>query len=429
MKIAVQGLWHLGVVTAAGLTSLDFSVVALDYDQKIVADLQRGELPVKEPGLDVLLKKALGLGKIKFTSDPNALEECDILWLTYDTPVDEQDIADVRFVFSEFEKSIVFLKSDAYVLISAQLPAGSARLLKKMANSLRPSNDFKFAVQPENLRLGKSLKSFIDAERIIVGTESSGPEVVLEKLYSKFNIPIIWMSLESAEMVKHAINAFLATSITFIGEISDICERVSANVRDVELGLRSDSRIGSKAYISPGLGFAGGTLARDIKFLESWQKDSKGILSAVIESNRVHNEWIQRKFESFFNERININVLFMGLTYTEDTNTLRRSTMLDFASELVERGQNVSFYEDQEIVLPQNLANRLNPVDAISEFAPGADALILSKRMRWVDDEKIVRKIIESKAVIFDPSGLLVKHFRDLPSSYRYFTVGQVNAN
>jgi UDPglucose 6-dehydrogenase len=302
MKIAVQGLWHLGVVTSAGLTSLDFNVVALDYDEKIVADLQRGKLPVNEPGVNALLEKALGSGKLKFTSDANALEECDIFWLAYDTPVDDQDIADVKFVFSEFEKSIVFLKSDAYVLISAQLPVGSARQLKKIANSLRPSNDFKFAVQPENLRLGKSLNSFLEAERIIVGTESSGPEAVLEKLYSKFNIPIIWMSLESAEMTKHAINAFLATSITFMGEISDICEIVSANARDVELGMRSDSRIGNKAYISPGLGFAGGTLARDIKFLESWQQDSKGILSAVIESNRVHNEWVQRNFDSFFKE-------------------------------------------------------------------------------------------------------------------------------
>jgi UDPglucose 6-dehydrogenase len=428
MKIAVQGLWHLGVVTSAGLTSLDFNVVALDYDQKIVADLERGKLPVNEPGVYELLEKALGSGKIKITSDANALEECDIFWLAYDTPVDEQDIADVKFVFSEFEKSIAFLKSDAYVLISAQLPVGSARHLKEMSKSLRPSNNFRFAVQPENLRLGKSLKSLLEPERIIVGTESSGPEAVLEKLFSKFNTPIIWMSLESAEMTKHAINAFLATSITFMGEISDICELVSANARDVELGLRSDSRIGNKAYISPGLGFAGGTLARDIKFLEPWQKDSKGILSAVIESNRFHNEWIQRSFDSFFNERSDLKVLFMGLTYAEDTNTLRRSTMLDFASKLLDRDHNVSFYEDQEIVLPQDLVNRLKSTDAIAEHALGMDAIILSKKMPWVDDDNFVRKIVRSKAVIFDPSGLLVKHFQEPPSSYRYFTVGQVNA-
>jgi UDPglucose 6-dehydrogenase len=429
MKIAVQGLWHLGVVTSAGLTSLGFNVVALDYNQKIVADLKRGKLPVNEPGVNELLEIATTSGKIEFTSEAYVLEECEVFWLAYDTPVDEEDIADVKFVFSEFEKSIAFLKSDAYVLISAQLPVGSARHLKDVADSVRPSNNFRFAVQPENLRLGKSLKRFLEAERIVVGTESSGPEGVLEKLYSKFNVPLIWMSLESAEMTKHAINAFLATSITFIGEISDICERVSASVRDVELGLRSDSRIGSEAYISPGLGFAGGTLARDIKFLESWQMDSRGILSAVIESNRFHNEWIQRNFNSVFKDRINLNVLFMGLTYTEDTSTLRRSAMLDFASSLLARGQNVTFYEDQEIDLPKDLINRLKPINAISEFALKVDAIIISKKMRWMDDEIFVYKIVRSKAVIFDPAGLLFKHFRDIPLNYNYHTVGQVNAS
>lgn len=428
MKIGVQGLWHLGVVTSAGLTSLGFDVVALDYDQMIITDFGQGKLPVNEPGVSELLDTAKSSGKIRFTCNPKDLEECEVFWLAYDTPVDEQDIADVEFVFSEFEKSIAHLALNAYVLVSSQLPVGSARRLKEMAHLLRPSNNFRFAVQPENLRLGKSLKSFLEAERIIVGTESSEPEEVLQKLYSKFSVPIIWMSLESAEMTKHAINAFLATSITFMGEISDICELVSANARDVELGLRSDSRIGNKAYVSPGLGFAGGTLARDIKFLESWQKDPKRMLSAVIESNRIHNEWIQRNFKSFFKDRSNLTVLFMGLTYTEDTSTLRRSAMLDYASKLLSSGQNVAFFEDQQIDLPPDLINRLNAAETTSENIFDVDAIILSKKMRWLEDDSMVRKIERSNAVIFDPAGLLLKLFQEGLSSSRYFTVGQINA-
>jgi UDPglucose 6-dehydrogenase len=427
MKIAVQGLWHLGVVTSAGLTSLGFDVVALDYDQMIITDFGQGKLPVNEPGVSELLDAAKSSGKIRFTCNPIDLEECEVFWLAYDTPVDEQDIADVEFVFSEFEKSITHLDLNAYVLVSSQLPVGSARRLKEMAHLLRPSNNFRFAVQPENLRLGKSLKSFLEAERIIVGTESSEPEEVLQKLFSKFSVPIIWMSLESAEMTKHAINAFLATSITFMGEISDICELVSANARDVELGLRSDSRIGNKAYVSPGLGFAGGTLARDIKFLESWQKGSKRMLSTVIESNRIHNEWIQRNFKSFFKDRSNLTVLFMGLTYTEDTSTLRRSAMLDYASKLLGSGQNVAFFEDQEIDLPLDLIHRLTAAETTSENIFDVDAIILSKKMRWLEDGSMVRKIERSNAVIFDPAGLLLKLFQDGVSSSRYFTVGQIN--
>ena len=428
MKIVVQGMWHLGVVITAGLTSFGFDVVAFDYDEKIIADLKHGKLPVIEPGVNELLEAARLSNRVKFTHESSELEKCEIYWLTYDTPVDEQDIADVEFVFSEFEKSVIHLDTKAYILVSSQLPVGSTRRLKEKAKLLRPSNNFRFAVQPENLRLGKSLESFLEPERIIVGTESSAPEEVLEKLYSKFNVPIIWMSLESAEMTKHAINAFLATSITFMGEISDICELVSADARDVELGLRSDSRIGYKAYVSPGLGFSGGTLARDIKFLETWQKDSKGMISSVIESNRLHNEWTQRNFKSYFQDRSDLNVLFLGLTYTENTSTLRRSAMLDYASKLLDIGHNVTFFEDQMIELPQNLINRLNQTEDFSAKVIDADAVILSKRMGWLEDDDIVKKIVKSKAIIFDPAGLLLKLFQDKASSSRYFTVGQVNA-
>jgi UDPglucose 6-dehydrogenase len=427
MNIAVQGLWHLGVVTSAGLTSLGFNVLALDYNEDLIANLERGELPVNEPGVKELFEVGRASGKIEFTSNPNMLEKSDIFWLAYDTPVDENDVANTKFVFSEFKKSIFSLKSDVYILISAQLPVGSARQLKEMADSLRPSNQFRFAVQPENLRLGKSIKSFIEPERIIVGTESTGPETMLLEFYSRFNVPIIWMSLESAEMTKHAINAFLATSITFMGEISDICELVSANARDVELGLRSDSRIGRQAYVSPGLGFAGGTLARDIKFLELLQKNSKGILSTLIESNRIHNDWIQRKFENQFKDRTSLRVLFLGLTYTQDTNTLRRSAMLDFASKLLDSGGNITFYEDQEIQLPEHLVFRLKQINLISEQTLDVDAIILSKKMRWVEDTDIVHRVLSSNAVIFDPSGLLIEYLRDASLNYRYFTVGQVN--
>jgi UDPglucose 6-dehydrogenase len=242
-------------------------------------------------------------GLIEFTVSPANIGECEIFWLAYDTPIDQADRADVNFVFSQFEKSLPFINSQAIIIISSQLPVGSARKLKNIANSLRIENNFKYCVQPENLRLGKALESFLMAESIILGTESGKFENSLEKLHSKFKMPIIWMGLESAEMTKHAINSFLASSITFMGEISDICELVGANSRDVEKGLRSDSRIGKKIYVSPGLGFAGGTLARDVKFLEKFQKNRKGIISSIIQSNEYNNNWMERKFETkFLNE-------------------------------------------------------------------------------------------------------------------------------
>lgn len=427
MKIAVQGLWHLGIVTSAGLTSLGFEVVALDYDEKIIADLKTNKLPVDEPGVSELLKSGESTGLLKITNDPKDLEDCEIFWLAYDTPVNEQDVADTEFVVSEFDKSIAYIDPNAYILVSSQLPVGSARKLMERARALRPSNNFRFAVQPENLRLGKALKSFLEAERIVVGTESSATEGVLEKVFSKFDVPIIWMSLESAEMTKHAINAFLATSITFMGEIADICEEVRANARDVELGLRSDSRIGSKAYVSPGLGFAGGTLARDIKFLETLQKDSKGLISSIIDSNHVHNDWIRRRFTSHFQDKVKRKVLFMGLTYTEGTNTLRRSSMLEYAKELLVCGHSVTFFEDQVMDLPEELIHKLIAVSKASLNIDNIDAIIISKRMHWQGNDEVVKKMINSHAAIFDPAGLLLKQLHLYKTRKNYFTVGQIN--
>ena len=427
MKIAVQGLWHLGVVTTAGLASLGFEVVALDYVEKVITGLETDKLPVNEPGIRELLKAGKLTGKLKFTHDAIDIEKCEIFWLAYDTPVNEQDVADTEFVVSEFEKSIAHLDPNAYILISSQLPVGSARKLMERTRVLRPANNFRFAVQPENLRLGKALSSFLEAERIVVGTESSAPEGVLEELFSKFDLPIIWMSLESAEMTKHAINALLATSITFMGEIADICEEVRANARDVELGLRSDSRIGSKAYVSPGLGFAGGTLARDIKFLETWQKDSKGMISSIIDSNRAHNDWIQRRFTAHFQDKTKLNVLFMGLTYTEDTNTLRRSAMLAYAKKLLDYVHSVTFFEDQVMDLHEELVHKLVAVSETSLNIDNVDAIIISKRMHWQDNDGIVKKMINSHTAIFDPAGLLIKQSQLYIKRKNYFTVGNIN--
>jgi len=427
MKICVQGLWHLGVVTSAALTSLDFEVVALDYDESTIENLKSNVLPVEEPGvLDLIIKAKLN-GLIKFAASPANIRECEIFWLAYDTPIDEADRADVNFVFSQFEKSLPFINKEAIIIISSQLPVGSARKLKNIANSLRIENNFKYCVQPENLRLGKALESFLMAESIIIGTESGKVEDSLEKFYSKFEIPIIWMGLESAEMTKHAINTFLASSITFTGEISEICESVGANSRDVEKGLRSDPRIGKKIYVSPGLGFAGGTLARDVKFLEEFQKNRKGIISSIIQSNEYNNNWMERKFETKFGQKKNLKIVFLGLTYTEGTSTLRRSSMLDFATSLLAKGHLISYFEDQEITLPENVIEKFVKWSSALSKINEIDLVIVGKKMAWQGQSEIVEQLFLSKATIFDPSGFIFNYGNNHDEYSRYLTVGIKN--
>src|ERR1700728_3474374 len=268
MKIIVQGLWHLGSVTAA-CCAKHFQVTGLDFDTANVAKLNSGHAPLLEPGLDELISVGIAAKKLLFTTDSKiACENADILWLTYDTPVNENDESDVESVLADLRRALPHLSKGALVLISAQLPVGTCAKLEK------EFPQFYFTCSPENLRLGKAIDSFEKAERVIVGIRDDAKKPLLEKLFAPFTAQIIFMRTESAEMVKHALNSFLALSITFINEVARLCEHTGADAKEVSIGLKSEPRIGPKAYLGPGGPFAGGTLARDVGTLTKLAKAS-----------------------------------------------------------------------------------------------------------------------------------------------------------
>lgn len=428
MKVCVQGLWHLGVVVAVGLAKMGHSVKALEYDAQTISNLTAGIFPVEEPGVRDLLGECQDARRITFINDASSIGECEIFCLAYDTPVDENDLADVNFVIEQFCMSIPYINADAIVMVSSQLPVGSTRRLKRIFDESRPGNHVKFVSQPENLRLGKALDSYLHADRFIIGTESSLSDPRLVELFVPFNTPLVWMSIESAEMTKHAINAFLATSVTFMNEIADICESVGADAKSVEIGLRTDSRIGMKAYVAPGLGFAGGTLARDVRFLESLEDEARAgntLLSSLILSNQFHNDWVRRKLQQLLGHKPRLNVVFWGLTYTANTNTLRRSAMLELAISLLEEGHSISFYEDPSVELPHELEGILTRIDSPIYSLALVDAVVVGKKMpEFMDPQTISTVLTQENLFILDPS----RHLTDLLNvsgmGKRYLAVG-----
>src|SRR5258708_4995638 len=251
MRVSVAGLWHLGTVTAACCARGGHDVAVSDDDSSVVQDLRQNRLPVDEPGLAEMTASEIASGRLRFTDDASTLAECDILWICYDTPVDENDNADTEFVYSRIGKLLPYLRPDSLVLISSQLPAGSTSRL----NTLRP--ELTFAYSPENLRLGKAIDVFMKPDRVVIGVGNPHSRERLSALFAPFTDRIEWMSIESAEMTKHALNAFLATSVAFINEVAVICEKTGADAQEVERGLKSDVRIGSKAYLHPGGAYAG----------------------------------------------------------------------------------------------------------------------------------------------------------------------------
>ena len=326
MKICVLGLWHLGSVTAAGLAALGHQVVGVDFDETRIANLRKGIAPIFEPGLDVLIGREIASGNLRFSSDSSdAAKDIDVLWVAYDTPVDDQDNADTGFVMAQAERAVLAVSEEVLVLVSSQLPVGSLRRLERSFASKNGSRRLKLAYCPENLRLGTALQNFLHPERMVVGIRSSLDEEPLRKFLGSITESIEWMSIESAEMTKHAINAFFATSIAFANEIASICESVGADAKEVERGLKTEGRIGPLAYLSPGGAFSGGTLARDVAFLNRIAQErgvDTQLLSSVLPSNQAHKQWAQRKLQALFADLSHTRVAVWGLTYKPDTDTI-----------------------------------------------------------------------------------------------------------
>jgi UDPglucose 6-dehydrogenase len=381
MKVCVQGLWHLGSVTAACLASVGHDVVGLDADQKTIDRLKQGKAPLFEPGLDELLQSGLTKGNLRFTSkNTEAAADAEVLWVTFDTPVDDDDRADVDFVINQIKCVLPVLADGAVVLISSQMPVGSIRQLEIFVNETLANKQLSFASSPENLRLGKALDVFLKPDRIVVGVRTNAARCKLEQLLLPITDRIEWMSVESAEMTKHAINAFLATSVTFANEIAAICELVGADAKEVERGLKTEMRIGPKAYLSPGGPFAGGTLARDIEFLciaSQTKQLITPLLSSVRPSNDEHKNWVRRKLLEQFGNLKDVTVAVWGLTYKPGTDTLRRSLAVELCDWLLEQGATVHVHDPVVRVLPERWAERVVSFDQALDAIAEADVLVV----------------------------------------------------
>lgn len=428
MKTAVVGLWHLGCVTAACLAKGGHEVLAYDPNPETLAKLKQNKAPLFEPGLDDLIAQGQSAGTLNFTSNLNDLTQAEIIWITFDTPVDDHDIADVAFVTAEIEKIFPYLQKNALVLISSQVPVGTTRKLQQNCEQQFPDKNITFACSPENLRLGKAIDVFTKPERVVVGLQTETDKYRIETLLKPYTQNIVWMSIESAEMTKHALNAFLATSVVFINELSTLCEQVGANAREVEMGLKSEDRIGPKAYLRPGNAIAGGTLARDVNFLIQIGQEKNTetpLFSALLESNHAHKQWACRRIIDILKDLKNKTIVTLGLTYKVGTDTLRRSTAIETCEWLNLQGANVIAYDPALTQLPADLSRFIDLKSSLVEALSGADAVVVSTE--WPEftalhaDELIANT---KQPFVFDPSGFLAKNLGG-DARVRYFSVGR----
>ncbi|MDP3800222.1 MAG: nucleotide sugar dehydrogenase [bacterium] len=350
-KIAVVGLWHLGEIYSVGLAELGHQVVGISDDEVVVANLSKNIPPLAEPGLVELLEKNQSLGRLVYSTDFSCIKDCDILWFTFDTPVDDKDEVDLSLINQALEKAMPFLRDGVLVVMTSQTPVGTAEEYKAMISTARPDIVFDYAYVPENLRLGEAMRCFFKPVRIVVGAENEKTFQLMRKLFSSLEADFLEMSLASAEMAKHTLNSFLATSLAFTYDIADICERVGADVVDVIRALKSDERIGQRAYLDANVGFSGGTLGRDIKALlrVSLHKGiDTPVISSIWEKSRNRRLIVIERLRNVLGYKLEgKKIAIFGLTYKAGTTTLRRSLSLEVARDLITVGAVLRLHDPQ----------------------------------------------------------------------------------
>jgi UDPglucose 6-dehydrogenase len=396
-------------------------VVGIDENSETIEGLNGGRAPLMEPGLDALLKEGLNAGRLSFSSDRAAsVKGASVLWVTFDTPVDEADQADVQFVTSKIATALDELDPNTLVIVSSQLPVGSIRTLE--GGTAR--GDISFACLPENLRLGKAIDVFTNPDRVVAGVRNERDQQLVRTLLEPITTRIEWMSVESAEMTKHAVNAFLALSVSFINELATLCEHTGADAKEVERGLKSEARIGPKAYLSPGGAFAGGTLARDISFLTKLGKQAglvPPLIASVHTSNDLHKGWPRRKLEAVLGSLEGRTVAVWGLTYKVGTDTLRRSSAIELCSWLHAQGARVQGHDPAVKKLPSELEPILELQESATKATDGADALVVETQ--WPDYREIDLNP-PARLIVLDTNRFLAATLENKPM-IDYYTVGK----
>ncbi len=348
-KVCVVGLWHLGSVTSACFADLGRSVVGVADEPERAASLNNGVPPLFEPGLAELIARHLATGRLRFTSDTrDGVQGSSYVVIAYDTPVNEQDEPDLVPITAAVDTLAGCLEDGTTIIISSQVPVGTCEALAGRLRSLNPGLRFGMACIPENLRLGQAIGRFLQPDLLVFGADNEATMKKVEALYFPIPGPRARTDLRTAEMTKHAINAYLATCISFGNELANLCDEVGADAFHVVQALKLDGRVSPKAPLAPGLGFAGGTLARDmtvLKKLAAQHGYAAPLVNGVMAVNQFQNRIVVQRLEGLLGTLAAKTIGVLGLTYKPGTSTLRRSAAIEIIRELVVRGAAVKAFD------------------------------------------------------------------------------------
>ncbi len=386
MKVTILGCGYVGLVSGACFAEFGANVTCFDIDKTKVDKLLNGKIPIYEPGLDALVKKNVKQERLSFSNNLNdCISDSDLVFIAVGTPTRRGDgHADLSYVYQAAQDVAPFLKNYTVVVDKSTVPVGTARNVKRLIAETNPNADFDVASNPEFLREGAAITDFMRPDRIVIGIENERAENVLRELYRPINLidlPILSTDLESAELIKYASNAFLATKISFINEMSVLCEAIGADVHAVSKGMGMDGRIGRK-FLHPGPGYGGSCFPKDTKALVRIAQEhgaSSRIVETVIEVNEAQKARMIKKIRNALggNESGKI-IAVLGLTFKPETDDMRDAPSLAILPKLMENGCQVNAHDPQGVHEAKSLLpTDVNYYEDIYTAIEGVDAVVL----------------------------------------------------
>jgi UDPglucose 6-dehydrogenase len=436
MKIAIVGSGYVGLVTGTCFSEVGIDIVCVDINQNKIDNLRKGIIPIFEPGLEEMLTRNMKKGRLNFSSDiAEALVDCDALFIAVGTPPDEDGSADLKYVLAVARDCGRLMTDYLLVVTKSTVPVGTADKVKNAIQSELDkrgvSIEFDVASNPEFLKEGAAIEDFLKPDRIVIGVESHRAETLMRSLYKPFTLnghPIIFMDITSAEMTKYAANSMLATKISFMNDIANLCEIVGADINMVRKGIGSDSRIGNK-FIYPGIGYGGSCFPKDVQALIKTAGENKyelRVLKAVEAVNNDQKQVLFRKIMDFFNGDLRDKTIALwGLSFKPQTDDMREAPSLVIIRRLLDAGAKVNVYDPVAMAEAKHFFG-----DTVSYFNDQYEALIdadgLALITEWPEfrfpNFKIMKKLLNSPA-IFDGRNI---YDRDeiKQNGFKYFCIG-----
>jgi UDPglucose 6-dehydrogenase len=404
------GAGYVGLVSGACFADFGWTVTCIDKEANRVAKLNKGEIPIYEPGLDDLVERNVAAGRLHFSGClADAVREAELVLLAVGTPMRRGDgYADLSYIFEAVEEMAPHINDSTVIATKSTVPVGTSREIERRLHELRPDLNVPVCSNPEFLREGSAIRDFTHPDRVLIGCDDARGREVMQRLYQPLalrNAPIVFVSPESAELAKYAANAFLAMKVTFINEIADLCESVGADVQEVATAIGADGRIGPK-FLHAGPGYGGSCFPKDVTALIRTAREAKSPLSLIEQVEKVNTERkiaMAARIEAAVGGSVrNKTVGILGVTFKPNTDDMREAPSLVIVPMLQARGARIRVYDPQGCPKAQDLLSGVEWCESALDVAGGADVLVVLTE--WNEfralDLRRVRELMHGNALV-----------------------------